>query len=79
MYSAETHFKNLYDTVPRAYEFHATTREELVAWQANFRPKLREILGLDNMASDLADYVPKRNNWKSWIWTTISERVGICG
>ena len=49
MYNAETHFKNLYDTVPRAFEFRATTREELLAWQANFRPKLREILGLDNM------------------------------
>ena len=36
MYNAETHFKTLYDTVPRQFEFTATTREGLFAWQANF-------------------------------------------
>ena len=84
MYNAETHFKNLYDTVPREFEFHATTREELLAWQANFRPKLREILGLDNMESDLEGYVPKaeqlevldmddhfRENWYLWVEPTV--------
>ena len=39
MYNAETHFKNLYDTVPRQYEFHETTREGLLTWQALFRPE----------------------------------------
>ena len=49
----------------------------------NFRPKLREILGLDNMASDLAGYVPKaeqlevldmdnhfRESWYLWVEPT---------
>ena len=26
MYDAEVHFKNLYDTVPRTYEFRETSR-----------------------------------------------------
>ena len=84
MYNADTHFKNLYDTVPRQYEFRETTREGLFAWQANFRPKLREILGLDNMESDLAGYVPKaeqlevldmddhlRESWYLWVEPTV--------
>ena len=57
MYNAEKHFETLYATVPRKYEFEETSREGLVAWQANFRPELREALGLDNMESDLAGYV----------------------
>ena len=84
MYNAATHFKTLYDTVPRQYEFQATTREELVSWQANFRPKLREILGLDNMESDLEGYVPRaeqlevldmdnhfRESWYLWVEPTV--------
>ena len=84
MYNAETHFKNLYDTVPRKYEFRETTREGLLAWQANFRPELREILGLDNMEADLATYVPKaeqlevldmddhfRESWYLWVEPTV--------
>lgn len=84
MYDAEVHFKNLYDTVPRTYEFHETSREGFLTWQAAFRPKLREILGLDNMESDLADYVPKaeqlevldldnhfRESWYLWVEPTV--------
>ena len=84
MYNAETHFKTLYDTVPRQYEFHETTREGLLTWQALFRPKLREILGLDNMESDLKGYVPKaeqlevldmddhfRESWYLWVEPTV--------
>ncbi len=59
MYNAVKHFENLYATVPRKYEFRETQREGLLTWQAKFRPELRTILGLDNMESDLADYVPK--------------------
>ncbi|MCG9129197.1 hypothetical protein JT359_16530, partial [Candidatus Poribacteria bacterium] len=59
MYNAVEHFENLYATVPRKYEFDAATNEGLKSWQANFRPELRHILGLDNMESDLAGYMPK--------------------
>lgn len=84
MYNAEKHFGNLYATVPRKYEFHETTREGLVAWQSNFRPELREALGLDNMESDLAGYLPKaeqlevldmdnhfRESWYLWVEPTV--------
>lgn len=84
MYNAEKHFETLYATVPRKYEFEETSREGLVAWQANFRPELREALGLDNMESDLAGYVPKaeqlevldmddhiRESWYLWVEPTV--------
>ena len=84
MYNAEKHFETLYDTVPRKYGFNETTPEGITAWQANFRPELRNILGLDNMESDLADYVPKaeqlevldmdshiRESWYLWVEPTV--------
>lgn len=84
MYDAATHFQNLYDTVPRAYEFRATSPEGVSAWQAVFRPKLREVLGLDSMDSDLAGYVPRaeqreevelddhiRESWYLWVEPTV--------
>ena len=84
MYNAVAHYENLYATVPRQFEFRETTREGFFAWQAAFRPKLREILGLDNMESDLADYVPKaeqlevldmddhfRESWYLWVEPTV--------
>ena len=84
MYNAVIHFENLYATVPRKYEFKEATREGLFAWQAKFRPELRNILGLDNMESDLANYVPKaeqletlemdshiRECWYLWVEPTV--------
>ncbi len=84
MYNAVKHFENLYATVPRKYEFKEATREGLFAWQAKFRPELRGILGLDNMESDLANYVPKaeqlevldmdshlRESWYLWVEPTV--------
>lgn len=84
MYNAEKHFETLYATVPRQYEFRTTSREGLLAWQVNFRPKLREALGLDHIASDLKGYEPKaeqlevldmgdhvRENWYLWVEPTV--------
>lgn len=84
MYNAATHFQNLYNTVPRTFEFQATTPEELLAWQALFRPQLRDILGLDNMEADLVGYVPRavqleildrgdhfRESWYLWVEPTV--------
>ena len=59
MYNAGAHFENLYATVPRQYEFRETSREGFLTWQAAFRPKLREILGLDNMESDSGRLCPE--------------------
>ncbi|MCY4402042.1 MAG: acetylxylan esterase [Candidatus Poribacteria bacterium] len=84
MYNADKHFETLYGTVTRKYEFRETTREGMIAWQSNFRPELREILGLDNMESDLDGYTPKaeqlnvldlddhiRENWYLWVEPTV--------
>ena len=83
-YEDALHFNALYDSVPRAFTFRATDREELFAWQSAFRPKLREALGLDNMESDLAGYAPKaerletldlgshvRERWYLWVEPTV--------
>ena len=83
-YNAAEHFKSLYASVPRDYEFRVTSREGWLAWQAAFRPKLREALGLHHMESDLAGYVPKaertesldmgnhiRESWHLWVEPTV--------
>ena len=36
MYDAEVHFKNLYDTVPRMYEFQETSREGFLTLASGF-------------------------------------------
>ncbi len=83
-YNDTAHFNALYENVPGTYAFRAKDREELSVWQAAFRPKLREALGLDNMASDLSGYVPKadrlessdlgshvRERWYLWVEPTV--------
>ena len=83
-YNDAAHFNALYENVPGTYAFRAKDKEELSAWQAAFRPKLREALGLDNMASDLSGYVPKaerletsdlgshvRERWYLWVEPTV--------
>ncbi len=83
-YNNAIHFNALYENTPGTYAFRATDQEELSAWQAAFRPKLRESLGLDNMASDLSGYVPNaerldsedlgshvRERWYLWVEPTV--------
>ena len=83
-YDNEEHLDSLYRNAPKTYAFRATDQEELSAWQAAFRPKLREALGLENMAADLAGYVPKaerlesadlgshvRERWYLWVEPTV--------
>lgn len=83
-YNAAKHFESLYASVPRDYAFRVTSREGWLAWQAAFRPKLREALGLHHMESDLANYVPKaertesldmgnhiRESWHLWVEPTV--------
>lgn len=80
----EVHLNALYANVSGTYAFRASDPEGLSAWQAAFRPKLREALGLDNMASDLSGYVPKaerletadlgshvRERWYLWVEPTV--------
>lgn len=83
-YNDAAHFNALYENAPGTYAFRATNREELTAWQAAFRPRLREALGLDNMASDLSGHAPKaerlestdlgshvRERWYLWVEPTV--------
>lgn len=83
-YDNKEHLDTLYRNAPKTYAFRATDQEGLSAWQAAFRPKLREALGLDNMAADLAGYVPKaerlesadlgshvRERWYLWVEPTV--------
>lgn len=80
----EVHLRTLYENVSGTYAFRSSDPEGLSAWQAAFRPKLREALGLDNMASDLSGFVPKaerlesadlgshvRERWYLWVEPTV--------
>ncbi|MDA1190603.1 MAG: acetylxylan esterase [Candidatus Poribacteria bacterium] len=58
MYDSDRHFATTYQNAPREFAFHATTRAEFESWQSAFRPRLRQLLGLDNLARDLADHTP---------------------
>ncbi len=83
-YDAAEHLNALYENVPGIYAFQARDGAELSAWQAAFRPRLREALGLDNMHADLSGYVPKaerletadlgshvRERWYLWVEPTV--------
>ncbi|MCY3772697.1 MAG: hypothetical protein OXG98_11855 [Gemmatimonadetes bacterium] len=83
-YDNEEHLNMLYENAPKKFAFRASDPDGLSAWQAAFRPKLREALGLDNMASDLSGWVPKaerlesadlgshvRERWYLWVEPTV--------
>lgn len=84
MYNAVEHFDSLYSTVPREFEFDAANPEQWLAWREAFRPRLKQLLGLDNMAADLKDHVPTaemstsedmgthtRESWHLWVEPTV--------
>lgn len=84
MYDAAHHFDTLYTSVPREFEFRASTREEWIAWREMFRPRLRQALGLENIESDLRDYQSHaemsksedmgdhvREHWHLWVEPTV--------
>jgi dienelactone hydrolase len=58
MYNAVKHFESLYNDTPAEFAFTATTPEALLKWQAAFRPRLQQALGLHNIAADLSGYTP---------------------
>jgi hypothetical protein len=55
---AKKHYQTLYETAAGAFSFQAQTIEELQTWQNQFRPRLQEILGLDQIQRDLAGHQP---------------------
>ncbi len=58
MYDSSRHFAATYSAYTPEFSFGAWSPSELEAWQMAFRPRLRQILGLDNLAADLAGHRP---------------------
>ncbi|MEM2562206.1 MAG: alpha/beta hydrolase family protein [Candidatus Bathyarchaeia archaeon] len=78
------HLKELYKLVQPKFRFNAKSREQFEEWQASFRPKLKEVLGLINMEEDLKGHVPRgerisvteldeyiREKWYIWVEPTV--------
>lgn len=58
MFDLQNHYKALYSSTRREYEFTGTTRAEWRAWRRRFLPRLRRALGLDMMERELAAFKP---------------------
>ena len=84
VYDAIGHFKSLYETTPREFAFRAASKEDWLDWREAFRPRLRAVLGLDNMAADLVGHRPHaqqldsedlgdhtRESWHLWVEPTV--------
>ena len=57
-YDSVLHFTASYHAFEPEFEFSAQTCPELEEWQQAFRPRLRQVLGLDNLALDLEGHQP---------------------
>jgi len=87
MYESKVHFASLYQNTPSAFAFsnQSDLKEKAFAeWQNQFRTSLHNLLGLDNMAADLANYQPYaekisteelddhiRESWYLWVESTV--------
>ncbi|MDF1513265.1 MAG: alpha/beta hydrolase family protein, partial [Anaerolineae bacterium] len=84
IYDDKVHFTSQYVLTKGAFAFDAHTYDSWIEWQQAFRPRLREILGLDTLASGLADYQPRvqryqiddmgdhyREYWRIWTEPTV--------
>ncbi len=84
MYDSDVHFGALFDQVQSEFACAAQTPQEVMEWQARFRPRLRQVLGLDLMEESLAghsihaerigsveceDYI--RESWHLWVEPTV--------
>lgn len=84
MYDSQRHFHTLYGQAQYEFSCRAGNVEEFLTWQAAFRPRLREALGLERIALDLDGYTPKaeqvdaedvgefvRQRWVLWVEPTV--------
>ena len=84
MYDSAQHFAATYRALTPEFAFNVESAKDLAAWQAAFRPRLRQILGLDNLEVDLADHQPTaelrstedmgdyiRETWHLWVEPTV--------
>lgn len=53
VYDGPAHTLGLFDRTPREFGFKARNLEEFESWQAAFRPRLREALGLTHMEREV--------------------------
>ena len=58
MYDSQVHFHTLYEQAPMEFAFRAESQAEFERWQAAFRPRLKQILGLNLIEAQLAGYQP---------------------
>ncbi|SVC47364.1 uncharacterized protein METZ01_LOCUS300218, partial [marine metagenome] len=65
MYDSVKHFKSSYDSVNAEFEFKGKSIDELTSWQHEFRPRLRNAIGLDNLENDLARHPVSANKHDS--------------
>ncbi len=54
MYDSVKHFNSSYDSVTAEFAFQGKSITELTSWQHEFRPRLKNAIGLDNLENDLA-------------------------
>ncbi len=58
MYESSKHFQALYQQAQREFAFRARNRSEFVSWQSSFRARLRQVLGIERIQSQLRDFEP---------------------
>jgi hypothetical protein len=79
MFNSQAHDTKRYRSSPRSFSFHGHSPRDLDQWQADFRPALKEILGLTRMEAALAGHLPwaeqigaktlegyTREEWRLW-------------
>jgi hypothetical protein len=84
MYDATKHYAERYAALLGLYSFRAETPEEVTGWQNEFRSRLEDVVGLNNMAHDLSghrayaiqvDSVQEdgytRQRWHLWVEPTV--------
>ena len=58
MYDSVRHFESTYRAFRAEFGFRARSPLEVEAWQRAFRPRLRQVLGLENLETDLEGHAP---------------------
>jgi len=80
MFDDQSYYRQGYAATPGEFAFRANDVEQFQQWQAAFRPKLRQALGLDLMQADFAGHRPRaeqidsesldgytRQRWRLWV------------
>jgi dienelactone hydrolase len=84
-FNAAKHYQKLYKSSLGAFAFKAKNPKELRVWQKAFRRKLEQVLGIDQLRSDLKKHRPtaerirvekvddyQRESWRLWVEPTLA-------